>query len=230
MALTIDHLIKSSYPISLEPSQYEPSADVLVLARDGCVGAVGDIIAANEGLVVRISRKYRKWLELDDAMQIARIAMMVKVIPNFDPVRGSWGAFAGLCMRRRLQHVTSYGSEEIRVKDEFEPRVWDGPVVREPRSYDMKRLRRIMDVFAADPAFAAEHADEVSWQAAEVARRMTKLTPRQRAIIEMRYGLAGETPRTYMVIAVDFGISHQAVTEVARKAIRKLQQGKKPSS
>ena len=51
------------------------------------------------------------------------------------------------------------------------------------------------------------------------------LTPRERMIITMRYGLDDHTPRTQREIAVQCGISRSYVSRIEKKALEKLQIG-----
>ena len=53
----------------------------------------------------------------------------------------------------------------------------------------------------------------------------TCLTPRERSIITMRYGLDGQTPRTQREIAGQCGISRSYVSRIEKRALEKLHQG-----
>lgn len=53
----------------------------------------------------------------------------------------------------------------------------------------------------------------------------TCLTPRERMIITMRYGLDDKPPRTQREIAGQCGISRSYVSRIEKKALEKLQEG-----
>ena len=53
----------------------------------------------------------------------------------------------------------------------------------------------------------------------------TCLTPRERMIITMRYGLDDRAPRTQREIASQCGISRSYVSRIEKKALEKLQVG-----
>ena len=53
----------------------------------------------------------------------------------------------------------------------------------------------------------------------------TCLTPRERMIITMRYGLDDRAPRTQREIAAQCGISRSYVSRIEKKALEKLQVG-----
>jgi len=53
----------------------------------------------------------------------------------------------------------------------------------------------------------------------------TCLTPRERAVITMRYGLDERAPKTQREIAAQCGISRSYVSRIEKKALEKLQAG-----
>ncbi len=53
----------------------------------------------------------------------------------------------------------------------------------------------------------------------------TCLTPRERMIITLRYGLDDQAPRTQREIADQCGISRSYVSRIEKKALEKLQNG-----
>lgn len=53
----------------------------------------------------------------------------------------------------------------------------------------------------------------------------TCLTPRERMVITLRYGLDEQSPRTQREIAAQCGISRSYVSRIEKKALEKLQEG-----
>ena len=49
-----------------------------------------------------------------------------------------------------------------------------------------------------------------------------ELTPRERRIIEARYGLGGEDPRTLREVGEEFGLTPQRVAQLEQRALEKL--------
>ena len=49
------------------------------------------------------------------------------------------------------------------------------------------------------------------------------LTPREREIISLRYGLGGSMPRTQREIAAKLGISRSYVSRIEKRALEKLE-------
>ena len=53
----------------------------------------------------------------------------------------------------------------------------------------------------------------------------TCLSPRERKIITLRYGLGGQAPHTQREIAAQCGISRSYVSRIEKRALEKLQEG-----
>ena len=73
---------------------------------------------------------------------------------------------------------------------------------------------------------AAEEAMEEVLVRAEVDRLLRiadrELTDRERRIIEMRYGLGGQRPRTLREVGEEFGLTAQRVAQIEQRALQKL--------
>lgn len=82
----------------------------------------------------------------------------------------------------------------------------------------------LMDVIAVDDNMLEELDTR---DACVKVRRcvQTCLTPRERTIITLRYGLDDNPPRTQREIAAQCGISRSYVSRIEKKALEKLQAG-----
>jgi RNA polymerase sporulation-specific sigma factor len=82
----------------------------------------------------------------------------------------------------------------------------------------------LMDILAVDDNMLEELDTRDACQ--QVRRCVnTCLTPRERMIITMRYGLDDQAPRTQREIAARCGISRSYVSRIEKKALEKLQKG-----
>ena len=82
----------------------------------------------------------------------------------------------------------------------------------------------LMDVIAVDDNML----EELDTRDACVRVRQcvkTCLTPRERMVITLRYGLDEQSPRTQREIAAQCGISRSYVSRIEKKALEKLQEG-----
>jgi RNA polymerase primary sigma factor len=75
---------------------------------------------------------------------------------------------------------------------------------------------------SADAAEAVEDSYEVSDERAEVLRRMDWLDDRERLVLSLRYGLAGEQPLTLKEIGHRLGVTREWVRKIELKAVSKM--------
>jgi len=69
------------------------------------------------------------------------------------------------------------------------------------------------------PATASEDADEQSY----LLRRLDRLDGRERAIVNLRYGLEGNAPMTLRDLGRLMGITREWVRKIELRAIRKME-------
>jgi RNA polymerase primary sigma factor len=55
---------------------------------------------------------------------------------------------------------------------------------------------------------------------------LATLTPRERAILELRYGLDGEEPRTLRDVAGRFGVTHERIRQIESSSLAKLRRSR----
>ena len=75
---------------------------------------------------------------------------------------------------------------------------------------------------SADATEDVENSYEVSDERAEVLRRMDWLDDRERLVLSLRYGLAGEQPRTLKEIGQRLGVTREWVRKIELKAVSKM--------
>jgi RNA polymerase primary sigma factor len=75
---------------------------------------------------------------------------------------------------------------------------------------------------SADAAEAVEDSYEVSDERAEVLRRLEWLDDRERLVLSLRYGLAGEQPLTLKEIGHRLGVTREWVRKIELKAVSKM--------
>ena len=80
-----------------------------------------------------------------------------------------------------------------------------------------------LDVFIEDEA-AIEPLMAVSetMQTAEVDKVLAMLTYRERKVIELRFGLKGEHPRTLQEVGEEFGVTRERIRQIEVKTLAKL--------
>jgi RNA polymerase primary sigma factor len=81
-----------------------------------------------------------------------------------------------------------------------------------------------------DSATSPEAALEIRDEKAEILRRMDRLDDRERMVLTLRYGLAGEPPLTLKEIGFRLGITREWVRKIELKAVAKLLGSPNPAS
>ncbi len=100
---------------------------------------------------------------------------------------------------------------------------------QEPISLDMPRHSSeeesvsIGDILEDDPADSPERVVMSQTMESQVREVLKCLTPREKRVIELRYGMGGTHEHSLMEIAKKLGVSHEAVRQVEARALRKLE-------
>jgi RNA polymerase primary sigma factor len=114
------------------------------------------------------------------------------------------------------------GVEPERVREAFQaarvPISLDTPLTEEEEA---TVADFIADLTARSPAEVAE--EQVLTHTLDEALRRY-LTPREARVLQLRFGLAGETPRTLTEIAAEVGVSRERVRQIEAEALAKLRQ------
>jgi len=81
---------------------------------------------------------------------------------------------------------------------------------------------RLSDVVADDNAVNLEAAAETRLLRDQIREMLLTLTPRERRVIERRFGLTGEHDDTLTAIGRDIGVTRERIRQIESTALRKL--------
>jgi RNA polymerase primary sigma factor len=81
---------------------------------------------------------------------------------------------------------------------------------------------RLSDVVADNNAINLEQAAEQRLLADQIRDTLLTLTPRERRVIERRFGLTGETDETLTAIGREIGVTRERIRQIESTALRKL--------
>ncbi len=81
---------------------------------------------------------------------------------------------------------------------------------------------RLSDVVADDNAVNLESAAEQKLLAEQIRDTLLTLTPRERRVIERRFGLVGDTDETLTAIGREIGVTRERIRQIESTALRKL--------
>ena len=195
-----------------KPLTREEEAHYLRLSAQGDIEARNILIERNLRLVAHIMKKYyAQTADQEDLVSIGTIGL-IKGIESFDPSKGArLATYAARCVENEiLMHFRSQkkSSQDVSLSDYIETGS-DGAALS------------LMDVVAQEE----DLMERISTR--EDIRRMLQavdqvLTPQEKQVILLRYGLGGRTPQRQREVARITGISRSYVSRIEKKALQKL--------
>lgn len=201
-----------TFPKPLTPQE---ERSLLEKSRHGDMAARNQLIERNLRLVAHIARKYQSPEdEMDDLISIGTIGLL-KATDTFDLQKGSkLATYAARCIDNELLMMFRSRKKNVREVSLYEPIGTD----REGNEI------HLMDIL--------ESQDEdvpVNCEKKENALRLYQclenhLTPQEKEILVLRYGLYGQKPTTQRVIAKRLGISRSYVSRIEKNSVLKLRQ------
>ena len=196
-------------PLSAQEEQH-----YLALAAQGDLDARNVLIERNLRLVAHIMKKYyTQTADQEDLISIGTIGL-IKGISTFDAAKGArLATYAARCVENEiLMHFRAQRktASDVSLSDYIET------------GKDGNALSLMDTVCSEEDLFDDLSARELHAKLYEVMQRV--LTPRERAVIALRYGLGDRPARTQREIAAQLGISRSYVSRIEKKALAALQQ------
>ena len=202
--------VGNSFP---PPLSAERERECFRLMREsGDMSARNELIEHNLRLVAHIVKKYySSGKNQDDLISIGTIGL-IKAVDSFDPALGSrFATYAGKCLQneilmyfrsqKRLAAEVSL-SETIDIDKDGNPLTWG-------------------DIIAVDDTIA-DDLDVKLRSARAIQIINNELTPRERQIISLRYGLGERPAITQREVAALMGISRSYVSRLEGSALKKI--------
>ena len=201
-----------TFPKPLTPQE---ERSLLEKSRHGDMAARNQLIERNLRLVAHIARKYQSPEdEMDDLISVGTIGLL-KATDTFDLHKGSkLATYAARCIDNELLMMFRSRKKNVREVSLYEP------VGTDKEGNEI----HLMDIL--------ESQDEdvpVNFEKKENTLRLYQciekhLTPQEKEILILRYGLYGRKPTTQRVIAKRLGISRSSVSRIEKNIILKLRQ------
>ena len=180
---------------------------------EGDLEAKHILIERNLRLVANIVRKYQNLgEEMEDLISIGTIGL-IKAVISFDPEKGNrLAAYASRCVENEILmylRARKKGGKEISL---YEPIGTDRDG-NEIRLYD---IIETTDTDVPEKLYLKENIQKL-YEKVE-----SELSPRERLVLKMRYGLYNGEEYTQREIASLLGISRSYVSRIEKSAVEKL--------
>lgn len=181
--------------------------------NDGDMDARKILIERNLRLVAHISKKYvSTGVELDDLISIGCIGL-IKGINSFNAEKSiKLATYTSKCIENEI--LMYLRSNKKRMQDMY---------LNEPIGKDKDDNEITLQEIIENDTRNIEEEVDLKLKIKYMYEKMkTVLKRREKQILELRYGLNGQTPKTQCEIAKDFNISRSYVSRIESKAIDKL--------
>ena len=208
---TVDYI--SSNQLFPEPLTIEEEKQYLQKLKDGDEEARNILIERNLRLVAHVCKKYSSTkVEQDDLISIGTIGL-IKGINSFEPTKNvKLSTYVSRCIDNEiLMHLraTKKIGEEVSLEDPIGKDKDDNTVT-------------LQDVLENSERNIEDEVDLKMKIKKLYEKIKLVLKDREKLIIEMRFGLNGQKPKTQNQIAEMMGISRSYVSRIETKAIGKL--------
>ena len=209
-------LHSGSFP---KPLSAEEERHYLELSAQGDLEARNILVERNLRLVAHVMKKYyAQTADQEDLISIGTIGLM-KAVDTFDSTRRArFSTYASRCIEN-----------EIRMQFRRERKSGSTVSLQETLEADGESALTLADVL--QDSFCMEECCEKKADLHRVRQLLETLPARERQILLLRYGLAGQPPLTQLETAQLLGISRSYVSRLESHALCQLRQhwDKKPA-
>lgn len=200
----------SSFPQPLDEKEEEY---YLKKFKDGDLLAKSVLIERNLRLVAHIVKKYSyPGKDIDDLISIGTVGL-IKAIDSFDSSKGTrLATYAAKCIENEILML-------IRNNKKIKGEVY----LQDPIGIDKEGNEiSLIDVLSSEEDSIIEIVENKIQIKKLYSKINTCLQEREKAVIQMRYGLCDGKPKTQREVAKTLCISRSYVSRIEKKALKKL--------
>ena len=172
------------------------------------------LIERNLRLVVYIARKFENTgISIEDLISIGAIGL-IKAVNSFDPEKNiKLATYASRCIENEILMVLRK-TNRLKLEVSFDEPLntdWDGNELL------------LSDILGTEPDVLSRDLDD-SVEKQLLHDAIHALTPREKHIVDLRYGLGSETEHTQKEVADMMGISQSYISRLEKRIIGKLRE------
>ena len=195
-----------------KPLTREEEEKLLARSAQGDLDARNTLIERNLRLVAHIMKKYyAQTADQEDLISIGTIGL-IKGVTTFDPSKGArLATYAARCVENEILMYfrgQKKNGQEVSLSDYIETGADGAPL-------------ELMDVVGQeDDLLEQVSARQMTRQVCKAVD--TALTPQERQVIVLRYGLGSNQPHRQREVAEKIGLSRSYVSRIEKRALQKL--------
>ena len=194
------------------PLDKESEEKVFARLKEGDSTARGELIEHNLRLVVYIARKFdNTGIDTDDLISVGALGL-IKAVNSFDPDKNiKLATYASRCIENEiLMHLRRVNRLRLEVS------------LDEPLNVDFEGNELLIgDILGTEPDLVSKNL-ETSVEKQLLLDAISRLNERERAIMQMRFGLGGREEKTQKEVADMMGISQSYISRLEKKIICRL--------
>ncbi|OON95858.1 MAG: RNA polymerase subunit sigma-70 [Candidatus Epulonipiscium fishelsonii] len=201
----------SSFP---QPLTAEEEQKYLELYKNGDMRAKDILIERNLRLVAHIVKKYNNTnKEVDDLISIGTIGL-IKGIISFDPSKGTrLATYVARCIENEIL-MSIRGGKKLKRDMSLQ-----SPIGIDKEGNEIN----LLDILCLDEETIVDKV-ELGMEITLLYKKIHEvLSPREKEILHLRYGLNNQKEMTQREIAQLMGISRSYVSRIEKKSLKKLQ-------
>ena len=196
-----------------EPLSSEEEKNTLIKMKKGDEEARNLLIERNLRLVAHVCKKYANTnIDQDDLISIGTIGL-IKGIKSFDIDKGArLSTYVSRCIDNEILMY-------LRSIKKLNSEVYLNDTIGKDKDDNIVTLEEVLE----NDEKSIEEVIDLKMKIKKLYKKMKEvLKDRERTIIELRFGLNGQKPKTQHEIASSMGISRSYVSRIETKAIGKL--------
>ncbi len=205
------HYINSNQTLP-PPLTAEEEKRVFALLEKGEESAKNELIVHNLRLVVYIAKKFESsGVAVEDIISIGTIGL-IKAVNTFCPSKNiKLATYASRCIENEILMYLRKASNRRQEASIDEPLNVDG---------DGNELL-LSDILGSDVNMVSQRLEQQA-EHSVLHNAVNRLSARERQIMEMRFGLAGQREKTQKEVADEIGISQSYISRLEKRIIKTL--------